>query len=314
VDRVVSRLNGAFRGAVSIQTIRWENAFYTAESTFQDQIPRAAECDIVVAILKARLGTPLPPEFARMADGTPYPSGTAYELLTAIEAAKTGPLPDVFVFRNDIAPLTRIDDPQRPAIEAEWARVRGFFERWFVNREEGFKAAFNSFDTTDAFEAELDRLLRAWLAEKVLGGRSVVWPVEVLGSPFTGLRSFGVKHAPVFFGRGREIERALDAWREAAGGGVAFLLVNGLSGSGKSSLVKAGVAPRLTAAGVIPEVDVWRVASFRPTTPAAPSRCRSCATATTTRRRRWRISCGPAGGRGSTRSSRRWTASARRSG
>src|SRR5262249_22893437 len=34
--------------------------------------------------------------------------------------------------------------------------------------------------------------------------------------------------------------------------------------SGKSSLVRAGLMPRLTAAGVAPAVDLWRVAVMRP--------------------------------------------------
>ena len=44
------------------------------------------------------------------------------------------------------------------------------------------------------FEAE-EGLLRKWLDEKVLHGRSVAWPVAVKGSPFRGFASFGAKHA-----------------------------------------------------------------------------------------------------------------------
>jgi hypothetical protein len=35
-----------------------------------------------------------------MPDGRPYPSGTAYELLTALDASKAGGVPDVYVFRK----------------------------------------------------------------------------------------------------------------------------------------------------------------------------------------------------------------------
>ena len=38
----------------------------------------------------------------------------------------------------------------------------------------------------------------------------------------------------------------------------------GASGSGKSSLALAGLVPRLTAPGVVPAVDLWRVAVMRP--------------------------------------------------
>ncbi|MGA7458535.1 MAG: tetratricopeptide repeat protein, partial [Methyloceanibacter sp.] len=43
-----------------------------------------------------------------------------------------------------------------------------------------------------------------------------------------------------------------------------FLLIVGASGSGKSSLALAGLVPRLTAPGVVPAVDLWRVAVMRP--------------------------------------------------
>lgn len=264
IERVVSRLNGAYAGLARFETIRWETEFYHAGSTFQAQIPAADHCDIVVAIFKARLGTPLPATFAAMPDGGSYPSGTAFEVLTAIEAARKKKLPDVYVFRNDAAPALRIDDPARGEVEAEWRRLGAFFERWFVNKAEGFIAAFNPFKSTDDFERQLDELLRQWLADKVLSGRPVVWPTAILGSPFRGLEAFGAKHAPVFFGRARDTERSVDAWREASLKGCAFLLVNGLSGSGKSSLMRAGIVPRITTPGVILDVDLWRTVAFRP--------------------------------------------------
>ena len=76
VDRVVERLNGEFAGIARLEAIRWETEFYQAHATFQAQIPASAECDMVVAIFRGRLGTELPPDFERLPDGSPYPSGT----------------------------------------------------------------------------------------------------------------------------------------------------------------------------------------------------------------------------------------------
>src|SRR5580692_4285778 len=119
VDRVVARLNGELAGAVRLVTVRWETAFYSAHDTFQAQIPLSTDCNIVVAIFRSRLGTELPPDFPRMADGEPYPSGTAYEVLTAIARRQQGSaLPDVFVFRCAEVPTVRVDD------EASEAEVR----------------------------------------------------------------------------------------------------------------------------------------------------------------------------------------------
>jgi tetratricopeptide (TPR) repeat protein len=274
VENVVSRLNGEFAGVARLETIRWESEFYQAYSTFQAQIPPSTECDLVIGILKWRLGTELPPDFAeKLPDGRPYPSGAAYEILTAIEKRQKGAkLPDIYVFRfAGSSPSVPIDDPNRLRIEHDWQVVKGFFQQWFLTEGGHFKAAFNPYTSEDDFEAQLERLLRKWVADKVAGGRVVRWPIEVKGSPFCGLAAFGAKHTPVFFGRNADTTHAVDLWREAGSRGSPYLLVVGASGSGKSSLVRASVIPRLTTPGVIKEVDVWRIAVMRPgDSPAGP--------------------------------------------
>lgn len=264
LERVTERLNGEFQGIVHIVPIRWETEFYKAHQTFQAQIPEAAQCDIVIAIFRSRLGSVLPADFRRMTNGEPYPSGTAYEVLTAIDASKAHGFPDVYVFRFPQPPSVQLDDPKRNEIETQWQHLKAFFDAWFKTPSGEFKAAFQSFASTDDFEAQAEVLLRKWLEEKVLHGRSLTWPAEIKGSPFRGLAAFGAKHAPVFFGRSRDITKVIDRLKDAAEKGCPFLLVDGASGAGKSSLVRAGLVPRLTAAGVVPSVDIWRVAVMRP--------------------------------------------------
>ena len=264
LERVTERLNGEFQGIVHIVPIRWETEFYKAHQTFQAQIPEAAQCDIVIAIFRSRLGSVLPADFHRMTNGEPYPSGTAYEVLTAIDSSKARGVPDVYVFRFPQPPSVQLDDPKRNEIETQWQHLKSFFDAWFKTPAGEFKAAFQSFASTDDFEAQAEVLLRKWLEEKVLHGRALTWPAEIKGSPFRGLAAFGTKHAPVFFGRSRDITKAVDRLKDAAEKGCPFLLVDGASGAGKSSLVRAGLVPRLTAAGVVPSVDLWRVAVMRP--------------------------------------------------
>jgi hypothetical protein len=257
-----------------LEAIRWETEFYQAYSTFQAQIPRSTDCDLVIGILKWRLGTELPPDFnEKLANGQPFPSGTAYEILTAIHNRQKGvQLPDIYVFRfaGSSPPLT-VEDPNRARIERDWQALKGFFQEWFLTDRGHFKAAFNPYSSEDDFEAQLERLLRSWVADKVVGSRVVRWPIEVNGSPFRGLAAFGAKHVSVFFGRGHDTARAVDLWREAGSRGSPYLLVVGASGSGKSSLSRAGIVPRLTTPGVIKEVDVWRIAVMRPgDSPAGP--------------------------------------------
>ena len=73
-------------------------------------------------------------------------------------------------------------------------------------------------------------------------------------NPYKGLRPFAEPDAPDFFGRTALIERVLDELRL----GTRLLTLVGPSGSGKSSLVAAGVLPRLRA-GAVPGSGAWRV-------------------------------------------------------
>lgn len=74
-------------------------------------------------------------------------------------------------------------------------------------------------------------------------GRRTVDPVEG-DSPYKGLAAFESADAEWFFGREDVVERLAGRVREAldAGGGLVFVV--GASGSGKSSLLRAGLAPR----------------------------------------------------------------------
>jgi WD40 repeat protein len=271
LERVAERLNGQLGGAVHLTCVRWEERFYTADRTFQAQIAPSIACDLVVSIFWTRLGTALPPEFGdKLPDGRAYPSGTAYELLTALEASKQKSLPDVFVFRKTAAGALPTDNPAaRQAFNRQLDSLEAFWEEWFLNREGQFRAAFNSFNNTDEFEAQIERLLRHWLDEKGLLRRAVRWRIEERGSPFRGLLPFEASHAEVFFGRSAEIERGRERLIDGAARNASFLLMLGASGTGKSSLARAGLIPRLLQPGAIAgpagtAIDAWRVAVFAP--------------------------------------------------
>jgi tetratricopeptide (TPR) repeat protein len=270
VELVVERLNAEFGGRVRIRAIRWETRYYSSHETFQAQIPEAAACDLVVAIFGARLGSPLPPRFPPMPTGEPYPSGTAYEVLTAIEARrKREGVPDVYVFRRPHAPLVALDATDRAEIEAQWRRLTEFFERWFRSRSGEFLAAFQEFATTDEFAAKIEDCLRQWLARRGFVAKGATWDRARLGSPYPGLAAFDETRQGVFFGRSLAVDQAIRRLREieaseAEASRAPFLLLIGASGSGKSSLLRAGLAPRLVLPGVFPEVDLWRRAIVVP--------------------------------------------------
>jgi tetratricopeptide (TPR) repeat protein len=259
VERVIARFNGEFGGGI-LEAVRWEHSYYTASHTFQDQILLPSEADLVVLILWKRLGIELPPDYRRP-DGT-TPTGTEYEFENAMEAAKAKGAPDVLVYRK-VAPV--LLDAERVEMEcAQFEALKHFWTRWFCNEAGHFTAAYQSFESTDQFEKQVEDHIRQWLTRHKVASPGVTWLIDLKGSPFRGLQPFEASHSDVFFGRRRVIERARERLADAAKRGMAFLLVLGASGSGKSSLARAGLAPRLTQPGAIPGVDVWRQCVLRP--------------------------------------------------
>ena len=75
------------------------------------------------------------------------------------------------------------------------------------------------------------------------------------GSPFPGLRAFTRDDGPILFGRHRETEQLVDQLREPCLS-WRFVVVAGASGSGKSSLVAAGLLPRL-GEGAVDGSSTW---------------------------------------------------------
>ena len=76
--------------------------------------------------------------------------------------------------------------------------------------------------------------------------------------PYRGLASFDEEHAPFFFGREAYTQRLVEKLKKRR-----FVAVVGPSGSGKSSLVRAGLVPRLKA-GAMPGAAEWHILILRP--------------------------------------------------
>lgn len=80
-----------------------------------------------------------------------------------------------------------------------------------------------------------------------------------LTNPFPGLRPFEADEEHLFFGRDGQSDELLRRLRRSR-----FLAVLGTSGSGKSSLVRAGLLPALYGGIMTQAGSAWRVALFRP--------------------------------------------------
>ncbi|MEW5803389.1 MAG: WD40 repeat domain-containing protein [bacterium] len=264
---VIKRLQNEFSGRVVLDPYFWEYEPMEATKDFQDNIPSPSDFDILVCILWSRLGTRLHSKH-RKKDGSLYESGTEYELDAAIESYRLHGLPVPLVYLNKTEPKF----PARPKdvldkMVDQYYKLEAFLNRWFRDTEEGvWKTAFNEYTSLAEFEERLEKHLKALISHRLPepGLEQIKRKVTWKESPFRGLRIFDYQHAPIFFGRTHAIDGVLTALRKQAIEGRAFVLVLGMSGGGKSSLVRAGVLPLMVQPGVIEGVGLWRRAIMRP--------------------------------------------------
>jgi energy-coupling factor transporter ATP-binding protein EcfA2 len=78
-------------------------------------------------------------------------------------------------------------------------------------------------------------------------------------NPFPGLRSFDFKEHHLFFGRERNIQDLLRKLEQNH-----FVAIVGTSGTGKSSLIKAGLLPIMNSSKSIIDSPEWIIASMKP--------------------------------------------------
>jgi WD40 repeat protein len=268
-ELIVDRLAQDYARYFTLETYRWEYEPMLASGHFQDSIDPPSACDIVVLIVWSRLGTSLPArttvrEYSGLDGRTPV-TGTEWEYEDALRAARERGAPDIIAFRKTSE--VRLD-----AVDAE-VRARGilqldaldaFWKLRFANKGE-FISGYKTYNTIEEFDALLEGSLRKLIERRVLalaGGPSSA--TQIKGSPFRGLRPYEFGDADIFHGRGGLVAEAAERLAAHAREGTAFLLVAGPSGSGKSSLVKAALVPKLMKPRRVEGVSFLRRALFRP--------------------------------------------------
>lgn len=252
VQRVVDQINAARApDQATFELFRWEEQFYTADSTFQDQVVQPADCDLVICLFWKRLGSELPPHYQRP-DGT-TPTGTEFEFEQALaKATEAEPkTPDIFVYRKT-APVVFAEETM--AIEVEQRqKLLAFWTRWFQSEQGHFTAAYQKFEKVSQLEDLIERNLLGWLEQREPRGD---WRG---GSPFPGLRAYDVGDGDIFFGRSRDVGRARARLFANAAGGASTLIISGASGTGKSSVLRAGlIASLIRPGGFAPHADIVR--------------------------------------------------------
>jgi hypothetical protein len=239
------------------------------ENKFPGQIPSMGVYDLVICILWSQLGTSLPPE-CLMPDGSRPRSATDYEVAWALYQSKRTPgYPHLLVYRNRataVAPLEPKE--QRENSCRQWDAVQDFCAAWGNNAGTGFRECCHDFQDLEEFENLFRGHFREFLARRLEPGIApgrASRKVPYSGSnPFRALDFFDFEHSALFQGRTRAVGEVLDLLKKQAAAKKPFVLVQGPSGSGKSSLVRAGVLPLITRGATPAGAGPWRHALTRP--------------------------------------------------
>jgi WD40 repeat protein len=265
---VIEKLAKDYTRFFEIEPYLWETEPMLASGHFQDAILAPGETDILILILWARLGTPLPAEKYRGIDGRVPVTGTEWEFETALAAHQRRGTPDLLAYKKKASPKAEYtSESDLEELRKQLQNLDAFWSRYFINQGE-FRAAFGEFENLDGFETKLEGDLRRLIERHVaaLSGETdkASSPSWLIGSPFRGLETYRFEHAPIFFGRSEATKTAVEHLVENAEAGRPFLLVLGASGAGKSSVAQAGIVPALGVRAVVPGVGVWRRAVIRP--------------------------------------------------
>jgi tetratricopeptide (TPR) repeat protein len=268
-DLVVDKISQDFCRFFTFETYRWEHEPMLASGHFQDAIDPPSSADIVILTLWSRLGTPLPEKTGareyRGIDGRTPVTGTEWEYEDALQSARDKGAPDILAFRN-VSPAT-IDTRDQALREKSLRQLDAldvFWKRHFADRGV-FLAAYDEYQSIEEFSVRLEESLRKLIERRIaaLTGTSAQGPIWS-GAPFRGLQPYEFEHAGIFFGRDELVAKAAEQLAAGARAGTAFLLITGASGSGKSSLVKAALVPRLMKPQRIQGVAFLRRAIYRP--------------------------------------------------
>lgn len=242
---IIAELAHIYSNYVELETIMWEDLPLEATGSFQsgiDYFLNQSPIDIAVFILWSRLGSTLGQSYKK-SDGSLYASGTEYEFDTMYELWNKTKKPRIIVYVKDAEVQfgkglnsTLIKE----ALEQQ-DKLNMFIEEKFRDRETGTNYAYMQFDKQQTFEERLRSHLTRLIQEHI------GYDVQVReweGNPYVGLKSYEANESLVFCGRKGLtydiIEQINEKHKE---GEEPTLFILGESGSGKSSIVKAGILP-----------------------------------------------------------------------
>lgn len=269
---VIHSLRRRYARKFVLLPVVWEDLPLEPDMSFQQGIDLFLQnpgVDIAVFILWSRLGSPLGPAI-RKSDGSPYRSGTEreYDLLTharrqSLETEGTArPRMIVYTRRDDSSFHARLRGRKTEELAElleQKQLAESFMRETFHDPESATNiSAYHPFDRPATFSQRLRVHLQAMLDEMAGDADEVIWDITRQGPPFLGLDAFQPEHSEIFYGREEEILEARHSLKHQASNGCAFLLLSGASGSGKSSLARAGILPELITHEPDHTAEVWK--------------------------------------------------------
>jgi hypothetical protein len=239
-----SFVDAAIAAVIRAGCVPCDMEYFTArdEQPAQYCIDRVRKCDVYVGLIGLRYGSPV--------RDRPEVSYTELEF----EAASQAPVKKRLVFLLD----------QYAAVP-----VGAFSDVKYGDRQETLRTRLSNAGVTckpfsDAHE--LEKLIFQALVEDAAGSveksidqERIPWPEGT--SPYPGLEWFNKDYAPLFFGRDREVKELIGKMSEPKG---RLLIVSGASGSGKSSLVAAGLWQAVINEGRLPGSKRWAWCRIQP--------------------------------------------------
>jgi formylglycine-generating enzyme required for sulfatase activity len=201
-----------------------------------------AEADVYVGLFGFRYGYVPPTEHDN-------PDGLSITELELRHAEKLEKPCLTFVVSEDASWPRKFDD-SRTDRENKGERINRL--RDYLTTEETASFFSSPHELASLVQAALKQLEKSKKAKTREGKESepspaITWDIEKKGSPYPGLMHFTRDYARVFFGREGEVREILDRMCLPEG---RFIIVSGGSGTGKSSLVDAGVLPKIEESGL----------------------------------------------------------------
>jgi chromosome segregation ATPase len=245
--------------------------FWDCPALERDDLPEPdqTQYDLVICLLWSRLISVPVEKCVVPNSGLPW-SATNNEIDSILgQSQRTSEVQRLRVYRNRATPDFVLEPKeQREEMCRQWDAAQDFFAKWEKDNEIQFRECCQEFLDLEEFANFFRQHFRNFLVEQLdrrIDQKKAPLQNRSRGlNPFRGLNFFDSEHAAFYYGRTRAIGEVLDALKRQATAKKSLVLVLGPSGSGKSSLLRAGVLPLLTRGGTPVGNGPWSRVITRP--------------------------------------------------